>query len=192
MKIRLIILIGITFLTYTQAQQMMTPELLWKLKRVSPIGISEDGNQLIYSVTSYEVEAGEKTTKKYIMPVNGGNLTEIEDISTIYTDKSISPDKTRKIEVEKVKLEKVKGSDFYPDLKKSNVYIYNDLDYRHWDEWNDGTYNHLILTINGNTEVDGIDIMKGEPYYSPQMPFGGDEDYTWNNDGTQILYVSKK
>src|SRR5690606_6580144 len=95
-------------------------------------------------------------------------------------------------DVEKVKLEKVLGKDLYPNLKESNVYVYNDLDYRHWDTWNDGTFNHLILKMNNDTEVDGIDIMKDEPYYSPQMPFGGDEDFTWNNDGTKILYVSKK
>jgi len=176
----------------TFAQDMMTPELLWKLKRLSPIGISDDGKNIIYSVTEYQVEKGEKTTKKYMIPVNGGNAVEMDDISAVYTDKSFSPDKTRKIDVEKVKLEKVMGKDLYPNLKESNVYVYNDLDYRHWDTWNDGTFNHLILKMNNDTEVDGIDIMKDEPYYSPQMPFGGDEDFTWNNDGTKILYVSKK
>ena len=82
----------------------MTPELLWKLKRLSPIGISDDGKNIIYSVTEYQVEKGEKTTKKYMMPVKGGNPVEIEDYSNLITDKSVSPDKTRKIEVEKVKL----------------------------------------------------------------------------------------
>ena len=192
MKIRLIILIGLTFLTYTHAQQMMTPELLWKLKRLSPIGISDDGKQIIYSVTTYEAESGKKTSQKFTLPVKGGNPVLVEDISGIYTGKSVSPDKTRKIEVEKVKLEKITGKDLYPNFQQSDVYIYNDLDYRHWDSWNDGTYNHLILTMNGSTEVKGIDIMEGEPFYSPQMPFGGDEDYTWNNESDKILYVSKK
>lgn len=181
---------GLTLLTF--AQNMMTPELLWKLKRLSPVGISDDGKNIIYSVTEYEVEKGEKTTKKYTIPVNGGTAVEIQDYSDLVTDKSVSPDGTRKIEIEKVKIEKVLGKDHYPNLQESNVYIYNDLYYRHWDKWNDGTYNHLILKMNGDTEVDGIDILKDEPYHSPQMPFGGSDDFTWNNDGTKILYVAKK
>src|SRR5699024_2403598 len=36
------------------------------------------------------------------------------------------------------------------------------------------------------------DIMPGEPYYSPQAPFGGDEDYVWGPEGKKIYYVSKK
>jgi len=192
MKLKLLLLIGLAFIINSYAQNMMTPELLWKLKRLSPVGISDDGKNIIYSVTEYQVEEGKKTNRKYMMPVTGGNAVEIQDVSKVYTEKSVSPDKTRKIEVEKVKLEKVLGKDIYPNLKESNVYVYNDLDYRHWDTWNDGTFNHLILKMNNDTEVDGIDIMKDEPYYSPQMPFGGDEDFTWNNDGTKILYVSKK
>lgn len=192
MKIRLMVLIGLSFFTYTQAQQMMTPELLWKLKRLSPIGISDDGKQIIYSVTTYDAENGKKNSQKFTLPVGGGEPVLVEDVSKMYTDKSVSPDKTRKIEVEKVKLEKVTGRDLYPNLKESDVYVYNDLEYRHWDTWNDGTYNHLILRMNNDTEVNGIDIMHGEPYYSPQMPFGGDEDFTWNHDGTKIVYVSKK
>src|SRR5690606_28158092 len=90
------------------------------------------------------------------------------------------------------KLDKVLGKDYYPDLKDSDVKIYDDLHYRHWDRWMDGTYNHLILKLNQDTEVDGIDLLKDEPYHSPQIPFGGEEDYTWNPDGTKILYVAKK
>lgn len=192
MKSKFLLITALVFVTQSFAQNMMTPELLWKLKRINPIGITDDGKNLIYSVTEYQAEAGKKETKTFMMPVGGGNATEIKDFSKLITDKSISPDKTRKIEVKQVQLEKVLGKDLYPNLKESNVYVYNDLDYRHWDSWNEGKYNHLIMTVNGSDDVDGIDIMKGEPYYCPQMPFGGDEDFTWNNDGSQILYVSKK
>ncbi|MFA7448441.1 MAG: S9 family peptidase [Weeksellaceae bacterium] len=192
MKLKLALIIGLGFLTQSYSQNMMTPELLWKLKRISPVGITDDGKNLIYSVTEYKVEKGEKTTKNYILPVKGGTPKAIEDYSKLLTSKAFSPDKTKKIEVEKVKLVNTLGVDLYPKLTESNVYIYNDLDYRHWDTWNDGTFNHLILKDAKNADDKGIDLLKDEPYYSPQMPFGGSEDYTWNNDGTKILYVSKK
>lgn len=192
MKSKLLLIAALAFVTQSFAQNMMTPELLWKLKRISPVGLTDDAKNLIYSVTEYQVEAGKKETKTYMMPVGGGEAAEIKDFSKILTDKSISADKTKKIEVKQVQLENILGKDLYPNMKESNVYVYNDLDYRHWDTWNEGKYNHLFLTVNGTDEVDGIDIMKGEPYYSPQMPFGGDEDFCWNNEGTKILYVSKK
>src|SRR5690606_427268 len=139
---------GLTISTF--AQNMMTPELLWKLKRLSPIGISDDGKNIVYTVTEYEVEKGERTTKKYTIPVKGGTPAEIENFSNLIKDKSVSPDKSRKIEIEKVKIEKILGKDLYPNLQESNVYVYNDLYYRHWDTWNDGTFNHLILKMNGD------------------------------------------
>ncbi len=193
MKLHILTLSAFLFITFTQAQQtMMTPELLWKIKRLSPIGISKDGKNIIYSTTEYKVVEGEKTTKKYSIPLNGGSPVEIQAYSELIADKSVSPDGTRKIEIESVKLDKVLGSDYYPDMKNSDVKIYDDLHYRHWDKWMDGTYNHLILKLNNDMEVDGIDLLKGEPYHSPQMPFGGDEDFTWDPDGTKILYVAKK
>ncbi|MDD3458915.1 MAG: prolyl oligopeptidase family serine peptidase, partial [Weeksellaceae bacterium] len=192
MKPKLLLIAAFVFVTQSFAQNMMTPELLWKLKRISPVGLSDDGKQLIYSVTEYKVEEGKRETRTFVMPVKGGTAVEIKDYSDLISPKSVSPDKTKKIEVRKVQLENILGKDLYPTLQESNVYIYNDLDYRHWDSWNEGKYNHLFLTVNGTDEVDAIDIMKGEPYYSPQMPFGGEEDYCWNNEGTKILYVSKK
>src|SRR5690606_2647381 len=129
--------------------------------------------------TEYKVVEGEKITKKFSMPIQGGTSVEIQDFSDLIQDKSVSPDGTRKIEIQSVKLDKVLGKDYYHDLKDSDVKIYDDLHYRHWDRWMDGTYNHLILKLNQDTEVDGIDLLKDEPYHSPQIPFGGEEDYTW-------------
>ncbi|MDX9705509.1 MAG: S9 family peptidase [Weeksellaceae bacterium] len=192
MKLKLVLILGLAFITHSYSQNMMTPELLWKLKRISPVGITDDGKNVVYSVTEYQVEKGEKTTKSYLLPIQGGKSTEISDYSNLITDKSLSPDKSQKIEVEKIKLEAVLGKDLYPKLQESNVYVYNDLHYRHWDTWSDGTFNHLILKNTNHPDAKGIDLLKDEPFHSPQMPFGGNEDFTWNKDGSKILYVAKK
>ena len=84
----------------------------------------------------------------------------------------------------------VYGYDFYPELTKSNVQIYNGLDYRHWDTWEDGKFSHIFLSkINETTKKD---LMAGEPYDCPQKPFGGDEDYIFNPDGKHVVYVTKQ
>ncbi len=173
------------------AQQHMTPELLWKLGRVSPLGISSDGKNIIYKVSTPSMEENKLNSKTYSIPVNGGKAKEIEDYKELLKDKYVSPDGSLRLTHKEVKVEKVYGKDYYPELEKSTVQIYNGLDYRHWDSWNDGTHNHVGYTpINDKDNF--TDIMKGEPYDSPQKPFGGEEDYTWSPDGKNIIYVSKK
>jgi dipeptidyl aminopeptidase/acylaminoacyl peptidase len=173
------------------AQQTMTPELLWKLGRVSALGISKDGKNIVYKVSIPNVEENKSDSKFYTIPVNGGNATEVKEYKELLRDKYVSPDGKLFLTSKEVKVEKVNGSDFYPELEKSTVQIYNGLNYRHWDTWNDGTYNHV-----GYTPVDDkekfTDIMPNEPYDSPQKPFGGEEDYTWAPDGKSIIYVAKK
>nr|WP_315231227.1 S9 family peptidase [uncultured Flavobacterium sp.] len=173
------------------AQNVMTPELLWKLGRVSPLGISKDGKNIVYKVATPSVQENKSDTKFYILPVNGGNPTEVKETKDLLKDKNISPDGKYIVYNEEVKIEKVHGKDFYPELEKSDVQIYYGLNYRHWDTWNEGKYNHVFYKENKEGAV-GIDIMKGENFDSPQKPFGGDEDYIWSPDSKSILYVSKK
>lgn len=175
------------------AQQILTPELLWKLGRVSALGISKDGKNVIYKVSVPSVEENKSDSKFYSISVNGGFATEIPETKELFIDKNLSPDGKYLLSNKEVKLEKILGKDLYPELEKSNVQVYNGLDYRHWDTWNDGNHNHVFYAdANGNDKSVAIDIMKGEPFDSPQKPFGGDEDFTWSPDGKSIIYVCKK
>jgi len=179
--------------SYVSAQQILTPELLWKLGRVSALGISKDGKNVIYKVSLPSVEENKSDSKFYSISVNGGFATEIPETKELLIDKNLSPDGKYLLSNKEVKLEKILGKDLYPELEKSNVQVYNGLDYRHWDTWNDGNHNHVFYAdANGNDKSVAIDIMKGEPYDSPQKPFGGDEDFTWSPDGKSIIYVCKK
>ena len=173
------------------AQNVMTPELLWKLGRVNPLGLSNDGKNIVYQVTFPSVAENKSETKMYTLPINGGTPTEVKETKTLLKDKNISPDGKYIVYNEEVKIDKVHGKDFYPDLQKSDAQIYDGLDYRHWDTWNDGTFNHVFYKENKEGAI-GIDLLKGENFNSPQKPFGGDEDYIWSPDGKSILYVSKK
>ncbi len=179
----------------TLAQQNLTPETLWQLGRVTPLGISKDGKLLVYKVGTPSVEENKINSKYYSVPINGGNATLLEKIDGLIADKNISPNGQEYISVEQVKVEKILGSDLYPKLSKTTAQVYTGLDYRHWDTWNDGTHNHLfvgLLAKENEKVLAPIDIMPNEPYDSPQKPFGGDEDYVWSPDGTKIIYVCKK
>jgi len=191
---KILFLTAIMMGTTALAQNVMTPELLWKLGRVSVLGISNpdaSGNKtIVYKVSIPSVEENKSNSKFYTIPVTGGNAVEITDYAALLADKNTSTD-GKIVYSEEVKISKVLGKDFYPKLEKSDVQIYDGLDYRHWDTWNEGKHNHVFYKENAAATT-GIDIMKDEPFDSPQKPFGGDEDYIWSPDGSKIIYVSKK
>lgn len=172
------------------SQKTMTPELLWQVKRVSPIGISNDNKVLFYKVTTPNMEENSFDSKYYAMRVEGGNFAEITKEEVQVADKNLSPDGKFLLMHKPVHVNDVTGKDLYKDLSKSDAYVFTSLDYRHWDKYNDGTFNHVFYKdVKTGAETD---ITPGQPYYTPQAPFGGDEDYIWDPKGENIYYVSKK
>lgn len=171
--------------------QNMTPELLWTLGRVSPIGLTDDKMYLLYKVTTPNINENTFTTKNYLYDITLGGLLEVPQVEQWRTDPHLSPDGKYKILTDRVKLDSVTGADLYPELSKSNALVYDGLQHRHWDTWADGKYNHIIIQRLDSTGAK-TDIMAGEPYHCPTMPFGGSEDYTWTPDGKGVVYVAKK
>ncbi len=170
------------------AQKVMTPEQLISLNRVSPVGITKDQKNLIYKVSKVDLKANSRIGKTYMIHVKGGTPKLIKDYKDLIHNRLISPDGKSELISKEVKIEKVYGKDYYDDVPQSNMMIYNNLNYRHWDTWEDGKFSHVFIKT-GNVETD---IMPGERYDCPQKPFGGSEDYLWSPDGKKVLYVSKK
>lgn len=179
-KIALIFLTMITTLGFSQ--DIMTSEKLWELGRVTALGISKDGKSIIYKVSKPDMVENKLNSTFYSIPINGGKASLIEDYTSLLKDKKSLNGNT--LSHKEIKIDKVLGKDFYPELEQSNVQIYEGLDYRHWDTWNEGNHNHVF--------VNDVDIMENEPYDCPQKPFGGDEDYIFSPDGKNVIYVCKK
>lgn len=175
------------------AQGQLTPELLWKLGRVNAVGLTKDQKFVVYSVTTPDVGANKNNRKSYKIPVTGGTPVEVTNTDELVVNDRISPDGSYILSSDAVKLKNVNGSDFYPELKNSNVQIYDNLNYRHWDTWEDGKFDHVFVApYNSGKAGAAKDIMPGELYDCPQKPFGGDEDFIWSPDSKKIVYVTKK
>ena len=185
------VILLVSFTVNLQAQAVMTPELLWKLGRVSGIGVSKDKKSVIYTVTTPDVASNKSSSKTYQVPVNVSVSELITSFEPLIENKNLSPDGKYILSNREVKIKKVSGADFYPELDKSNVQIYDNLMYRHWDTWEDGNFDHVFFAPAGSPQ-EAKDIMTDEPYDCPQKPFGGDEDYIWSPDSKQIIYVTKK
>lgn len=192
MKRILILALSLTTISWAWSQEKpLTKEMLWKLGRVNPVGLSKDGQTLYYSVSTADIEQDKLNTVFYKTDLNGTQVEKVEEVSKLLPNRNLSPNGGNYLlSYKNVKLEKLRGKDLYPTLTKSQSYVFDALDYKHWDHYNEGNYQHLFLTDTKNNE--SVDLLEGQPYYSPQMPFGGDEDFTWSLDGRKVVYVSKK
>src|SRR5512133_1880935 len=107
----------ILFMTLTMmslnamAQNVMSPELLWKLGRVTTLGISKDGKNVVYKVDTPSIEDNKSNSKFYTLPLSGGNPTEVAATKDLLKDKNVSPDGKYIIYNEEVKMDSVLGKD---------------------------------------------------------------------------------
>lgn len=200
--IKKILLTFFCFVTFHLfAQTNLSIEKLWSLGRVAYQGVSKEGNTIYFSVSIPNIQENKSNTKFYSIPINGGAPTEIAslpgqpDVKTPTGSENIkiSSDGKNIAYSKEVKLQKIKGSEFYPDLQKSNIYIYNSLNQRHWDTWEDGNYSHIFVANNvADVALNEEDIMLNELFDTPQKPHGGSEDFLFTPDSKGLVYVCKK
>lgn len=65
------------FATFGQVN-VMTPELLWKLKRVGGVQVSPDGEKMFYSVSIYDVDDNSGRSHVKFIDVNTGQQSKLE------------------------------------------------------------------------------------------------------------------
>lgn len=219
------------------AQSVYTPELLWKLNRITEYQVSPDGKQVLFGLRNFSLEENKGYTDLWLMPASGGaprqitqtsesefnprwsadgkrigflksvagkinlyemnsdgtNLQQISDWVEGAEGFEYSPKGNFVLYYRKVKVGKT-AKDIYPDLPKATGEIYDELMFRHWDHWSDGTYNHLFIQSISGGKLQGkeIDLLEGQAFHAPVMPHGGLEHATWSPDESAIAYASKK
>ncbi|NVO11065.1 MAG: S9 family peptidase [Bacteroidales bacterium] len=150
----------------------------------NPVWIND--SQIAYLSTEGE------TAQIWTIGVDGSNKKKISSFESDINGFQISPKGDKILFISEVKVDK-NTADVYPDLPKTTGMIITDLMYRHWDTWEDGLYSHVFVADLADGLVTNVkDIMPGEPYDSPQKPFGGMEEISWTPDGKQIAYTCKK
>ena len=114
-----------------------------------------------------------------------------------FTDKDVegflfSPDLKNVLMVMSVPNPLVKETQ-YEDLPKASGMIADDLMFRHWDTWVTTLPHPFLAAFDGKRVADkSVDLLEGEPYESPLLPFGGVEQFAWSPDGKSIAYTCRK
>src|SRR5665647_2828829 len=145
-----------------------------------------DGKKIGYiSTTSGEPQLWE------INP-DGTAPTQISKVKDGISGFKYAPDMKHIFYIANVKLDH-DVHDQYPDLPLANARLYDDIMYRHWDTWSDGTYQHVFVASYNETGLsEDKDLQLGERYDSPLKPNGGSEQIAWSADGKMLAYTCKK
>jgi dipeptidyl aminopeptidase/acylaminoacyl peptidase len=129
-------------------------------------------------------------TQVYRIAVDGGEATQITDVSLGVTSFAVSPTGTHL----------AISLDVFPGLspqetkdrldeekkRKSSGRVYDQLFIRHWDEWKDHRRSHLfVASVDGDEPVALMGDMEAD---APSKPFGGAEEYTFTPDGNEVVF----
>lgn len=159
----------------------------------TPLPLADGGGQIVHIDPNTQAITFLKSGKLWQQAANSSEAKQLTPDDLSLQNVRISPDGKHILYTQAVPIKKNHSTDRYPDLPESNAYVYDQLHYRHWDTWTDGKFHHVFYAPFNDGQIgESIDIMEGEPYHTPQQPFGGKEDIIWSPDSKRILYVSKK
>lgn len=236
-----------------KAARRFTPEVMWKMGRISSTTLSPNGSHLLYALTYYSMPENRGVSSLWVMPTptgaqaatttipiqitdnaardhspqwsadgsaiyfisnrsgsdqiwrvdaTGENLIQMSALDESVGGFGVAPSGDKIWIVKEVKVDKVDSGERFAELPKSKARIYDDLMVRHFDTWEDGSYNHIFV---GDFSAQGsfsagtpgyigplVDIMPGEAWDAPTVPYFDMTEIGWNNGGTALAYTCKK
>jgi dipeptidyl aminopeptidase/acylaminoacyl peptidase len=75
---------------------------------------------------------------------------------------------------------------------KASGTLFTQLFVRHWDEWADGTRNHLFAIPLATPNAAPIALMPHFDGDAPSKPFGGDEDFAISPDSKTLIFSARQ
>ncbi len=125
------------------------------------------------------------------MNPDGTQRKQISDIDGDINGFIYSPDETKILYIKNIKYGE-RSTDRYPDLTKTSGRIIDDLMYKHWSEWITEIPHPFVADYDDESLKNSRDLLEGEPYECPMLPFGGIEQLTWSPDSKMVAYTCRK
>ncbi len=127
----------------------------------------------------------------WLMNADGTARTQITQMERPIAEFALSPAEDRILFVQSVK-SGTRPTDRYPDLDKASGRLIDGLMYRHWDCFVEEIPHSFIAVFDGKTLTQITDLLEGQPYELPTLPFGDLGELSWSPDGKQIAYSCRK
>lgn len=125
------------------------------------------------------------------MNPDGTSKVQISDEEGGILGFSYSPDETKVLFIKNIAYnESIEAK--HNDLPQATGRVINDLMYKHWDSWIEEIPHTYVADYDGSKISNPIDLIAGEPYELPILPFGGMEQLAWSPDSKTIAYSCKK
>lgn len=149
---------------------------------------SKDGKQIFFLSS----ESG--SMQMWRMDADGSNRRQISDLDRDIEGFLLSPDQQQVLVILPIDVPRI-DSTLFEGLDKTTGRLWDDMNYRHWDDFVSNYPHPYIATFQTDGTISNdqlLDIMAGEPYECPMRPFGGIEAFTWSPDGMQLVYTTRK
>ncbi len=161
-----------------EARQLTTP-----VGSSSQPAWSPDGRWLAFVSTR-----GGNGPQVYLLPTSGGEARPLTDLPGGATGPVWSADGSKLLVVSEVWPEGDRSAARLRELAEgpSDAKVYDELMYRHWDEWEDGKRSHVFVVDVATGEA--RDVTPG-PYDTPPISLGGFQDYDISPDGREVAFV---
>lgn len=131
------------------------------------------------------------------MNADGSNRQQLSSLDRSIDGFVLSPDQKSVIVISTIPVQRIEEK-LFEGLDKTTGRLWDEMGYRHWDDFVNDTPHPYIAQIGEDGKVAAksfnelTDILEGEPYECPTRPFGGTEDLVWSPDGKYIAYSCRK
>lgn len=133
----------------------------------------------------------EGSNQLWEMDLDGSNHKQLSKEDKDIADYKFSPDEQKVILIKEVETTSSINAK-YKDLPKASGMVITDLMYKHWDQYVTSIPHPFVATFDGNEITNSYDILDGEPFECPMLPFGGTEQLAWSPDSKYIAYTCRK
>ena len=131
------------------------------------------------------------SSQLWVMKADGSDRKQISNIEGDIQEFKFSPNEKKILYIKSIpfheSIEKQPA-----DLPKATGKVVNDLMYKHWDNWIEEIPHTFVADFDGKKLSNDTDILEGQPYELPILPFGGVDELDWSPDGKTIAYSCKK
>jgi len=131
----------------------------------------------------------------WIANLDGSNEQQLTNIYTKASDHRWSADGNRMLFVSSVYPECNddacnKKKDDEAAAKKSTERVFNELMYRHWDDWRGEKRSHLFMLDLATSQV--TDLTPNSSFDVPPIALGSDDDYSFSPVGNEVAYTQNQ